>query len=143
MITYYVNIWRTYVLRLSNFRYMCYKVLYNEIKQSQFNKLYKYKNNNNTTKNKFTFCWSSRANGGEPVRPGIFKIDVVDGEWWIFYAHVNVYPSADLHVYLNSIFTPKNSVYWRILVDCRNFTHQSDWAICIISFVRCRNIRWS
>lgn len=106
-------------------------------------KFYKYKKNDKTTKNNFTFCWSSKANGGEPVRPGIFMIDVVDGEWWIFIAHFNANPSSGFSVYFNSIFTPKYSMNWRILADCRNFTHQSDWTIFIISFMIYQNIRWS
>lgn len=101
------------------------------------------KNNNNTTKNNFTFCWSSIANGSESVRPGIFKIDIVDGEWWIPNAHVNVNPSPGFRIYFNSILTPKNLLYWRILVVCRNFTNQSDWTIFIISFVICKNMLWS
>lgn len=141
MITYYVILWRTYVFRPSNFRYMCYEVLYYEIKQSQFNSFTNIKTM--TTKNNFTFCWSSKANGGESVRPGIFTIDVVDDEWWILHAHFNVNPSSSFRVYFNSIFIPKNKLHWRIWVDCRNFTHQSDWTIFIISFVICQNIWWS
>lgn len=97
----------------------------------------------NTTKNNFTFCWSRIANGGKSVRPGIFTIDVVDGEWYIPNAHVNVNPSSGFRIYFNSILTPKNLLYWRIFVDCRNYTNQSDWTIFIISFVICKNMSWS
>lgn len=63
------------------------------------------------TENNVTLIWPNSVSGGELVRPSIFIIDFVDGEWWTFNAHFGVFPSFGLNVYLFSIFGPMNSMY--------------------------------
>lgn len=94
------------------------------------------------TENNVTLIWSNSVSGDELVRPSIFIIDVVDGEWWTLNANFGVFPSSSVRVYLFSIFCPINSMYFRILINYKNVSNQFNWTSFNTVCVKCRN-SWS